>query len=623
MSQMSISGAVSGLDTASLINQLVSVQQAQQTLLATKQSKVQKTADAYGQLITQLNTLSTLSSDLAKTSAWQGTTATSSDTSVTATASGTTPTSITFDVTDIARAHTLVSANTYTSLTDVASTGSLTLTHGATATTINVGTGSLSDVVSAINNSGTGFKAAAVQVAPGQYRLQVASSVTGADSAFTLTGPAGFSAMNILTTGTDARIHIGTDPMTAYDATSSTNTFSSLVPGLSFTVSKPGVNGVTVGSTVDGSAIAAKVQKMVDAANTVLNYVGQQTAYDAVKKTGGPLLGESAARALQQNLLSAVSTAGAAGVHVTRDGTLTFSQTEFTAAYAADANAVAQAFGAKSAFARNALAPNTAVTLAGNTDATRGGTYAVKVTQAAQRESWTVTPAGGNVVGHTINLSRGATLISFVGQGGDTIDTAVAALNQQSAAAGLGITAVNNAGVMTFSAAGFGAAGAFSVTFDAGLGTKVTAGQDVAGTINGAAATGLGDVLSLTGSGDPASGLSLKVSTTAADIAATTGNVGSVTYTPGLAQRFATLVSDATNSTTGSLVTAQQGQQTEIKDIQDQIDSWNLRLTAYRETLTRQFTTMETTLAQLKSSMSAISGLSTNMLGSTTTSSSG
>ena len=33
MSQMSISGAASGLDTASIVNQLVSVQRNQQTLL--------------------------------------------------------------------------------------------------------------------------------------------------------------------------------------------------------------------------------------------------------------------------------------------------------------------------------------------------------------------------------------------------------------------------------------------------------------------------------------------------------------------------------------------------------------------------------------------------------------
>ena len=53
----SISGAVSGLDTQSIINSLVSVQANQQTLLQTQQSTAQKRLDAYTSLITSLNSL--------------------------------------------------------------------------------------------------------------------------------------------------------------------------------------------------------------------------------------------------------------------------------------------------------------------------------------------------------------------------------------------------------------------------------------------------------------------------------------------------------------------------------------------------------------------------------------
>ena len=42
MSQVSVSGMMSGVDTASLINSLVSVQQNQQTLLKNQQSQQQK-----------------------------------------------------------------------------------------------------------------------------------------------------------------------------------------------------------------------------------------------------------------------------------------------------------------------------------------------------------------------------------------------------------------------------------------------------------------------------------------------------------------------------------------------------------------------------------------------------
>ena len=78
MSQVSISGAVSGIDTASLINSLVSVQQNQQTLLKTQQSQQQKAVDTLGGLISSLGKLSTKAKALTDTSAWKGASAASS-----------------------------------------------------------------------------------------------------------------------------------------------------------------------------------------------------------------------------------------------------------------------------------------------------------------------------------------------------------------------------------------------------------------------------------------------------------------------------------------------------------------------------------------------------------------
>ncbi|MGZ4625619.1 MAG: flagellar filament capping protein FliD, partial [Kineosporiaceae bacterium] len=69
-----------------------------------------------------------------------------------------------------------------------------------------------------------------------------------------------------------------------------------------------------------------------------------------------------------------------------------------------------------------------------------------------------------------------------------------------------------------------------------------------------------------------------------------------------------------TNSSTGTLTSAQQGRLTEVKTLQAQIDAWNTRLAAYRDQLTRQFTAMETALASLKSQTSALAGLSPSML---------
>ncbi len=123
MAQLSISGAVSNLDTAAIVNQLVSVQGAQQALLRTQQGAAQKAADALKSLTGGVANLGTLARDLAATSAWQGTTASSSSPTVTATASGTRATSLTFDVTSVAAAHTLVSSDAVASTGTVVASG--------------------------------------------------------------------------------------------------------------------------------------------------------------------------------------------------------------------------------------------------------------------------------------------------------------------------------------------------------------------------------------------------------------------------------------------------------------------------------------------------------------------
>ena len=75
MSNVSISGAISGIDTASLINQLMTVEAQSQNTIKTRQTAAQKAADAYTTLITSLKSLATQSAALAKTSTWQGSSA--------------------------------------------------------------------------------------------------------------------------------------------------------------------------------------------------------------------------------------------------------------------------------------------------------------------------------------------------------------------------------------------------------------------------------------------------------------------------------------------------------------------------------------------------------------------
>jgi flagellar hook-associated protein 2 len=620
MAGVTISGAASGLDTASIINSLVQVQANQQSLLKNKQSGYQKTADAYTALMSSLASLATQASSLADTASWKGMTATSSSSSVTATATGTSSGSFTFDVTSVAARHALVSAGSVASTAvNVASTGSLTLTKSdGTTTTIDAGSGSLDEVVTAINTAKAGITASAVQVAPGEFRLQVSSQSSGSASTFTLDGLDGFTGTNVLAQGADATIHVG-DATTGYDITSASNTFADVVPGLSFTVSRV-ETGVTVSSSPDGTAVADSVQSLVDAANKILDTVATQSTWDATKKTGGPLLGQAAVRNLTQSILSTVGSAGAAGLSLTREGRLAFDKTAFTDAYATDPAAVAAQFGASVSFAKGGGVTGN-ITLVRAGDTAKAGTYDVTVTQAATAEQWSVA-AAGTLEGRTLSLARaGGSTFSYTAEVGEPIETSLRNINARLSAAGFGVGAAVSGGNVVLTAASTGAGAAFTAALDGVTQTQVTAGQDVAGTIDGLAASGSGSVLSLTSGTSGAKGLSLNVGVTAADVATSGGAVGQVTYSQGLGQRLASLLT-ATTGTDGTLATAKTGSDAQVKDLQEQIDKWDSRLETYRTMLQAQFTAMETAIQRLKSASSALASFTSTSSSSSTTSSS-
>jgi flagellar hook-associated protein 2 len=71
--------------------------------------------------------------------------------------------------------------------------------------------------------------------------------------------------------------------------------------------------------------------------------------------------------------------------------------------------------------------------------------------------------------------------------------------------------------------------------------------------------------------------------------------------TDGLAARLSVLAEIASDSVSGSIVTMANGEDSQAKDIQSQIDSWTLRLQQRKDTMTAQFNALETALSSLTS----------------------
>lgn len=350
-----VDGLVSGLDTSTLINQLMQLQAQPQARLKTALSSTTGEITAFQTLNTKLASLRTAAEAVAKASTWGAATATSSDTTVTGTAaSGAVNGSVTFSVTSLATAKSSVSTQTYSS---VSAGGAITDTpleiHGADGTlkaTITPTGTSLQAVVQAINGSkDAGVKAAAVQVSPGVYRLQLTATATGTANDFSVTGsggaPLGGLALSTASAARNATLHVG-DADAGYDISSSSNTVEGVMPGLTLKVTAL-AKDVTVQTDTDTGSISTSVKAMVDAANAALSSIKSLSSAGTVGSDGsrtgvGALSGEGLARSLTSSILQAV-TNGVGGVSMSqygvstdRDGTIKFDSTKFTTALTAD-----------------------------------------------------------------------------------------------------------------------------------------------------------------------------------------------------------------------------------------------------------------------------------------------
>jgi len=527
--------------------------------------------------------------------------------------------------------------DTETTLTDIragasatlsASSGSISATFAgglrvgeAKANNVSVGDGSLASVVSAINGAQAGVTATAVQVGSNAYRLQLGSTATGASSGLSLaTGElSGFGGFTTLTAGKDATLTVGTGPG-AYEIKSANNAVTGVMPGVTINLLEVSEDDeVTVDVTRDGEGLADKVDKLVKAANDALSYVKDQSAYNVQNKSGGPLLGDGLSSRLVSRLRNDLSrlvsgttlgSPGKAGLTLNSDGTVKFDRTKFLETYAKDPDSVAALFQQGGSASSSAAG----ISFSSASDTTREGSWAVNVTTAARQASST----GAEFVDGTldadenIDLKVGSKTASYSARNGETLASIAAGLTAAASEQGLGLVAAVESNKLVVRTINYGAESTFQLR-SSGTGSGLasaagvwesaqTAGQDVAGTINGVAATGKGQFLTAPAADQTLAGLTLRI-TASAPISGQT-----FTYAPGLAQRLDTIVKDATDSVNGQITLAITGRKRSVTSLDEQIDSWDTRLTLREASLKRQFSNLEVALSKAKSQGSWLSG---------------
>lgn len=166
--------------------------------------------------------------------------------------------------------------------------------------------------------------------------------------------------------------------------------------------------------------------------------------------------------------------------------------------------------------------------------------------------------------------------------------------------AGNSVAVSQSGGILNITSSRYGSASGVTITGGSGAAdlmgmTPVAkAGIDVAGTINGVAATGTGQTL-MAATGDASEGLRLTVT------GGSLGARGTVNFSRGYADQLNTLAGNLLTSD-GVIASRTDGLNASIKNIDSRQDDFNQRLVGIEARYRAQFTALDTMLSSLNQS---------------------
>jgi flagellar hook-associated protein 2 len=366
MAGMAVDGLISGLDTTSLINQLMQAEAIPQTLLKNKVTD----STTYITALQALNAkVAALADSAGKVSTPAGIdlhTASSSSATVTATAGpGATDGTIDFTVDKVAQSQVTVTGP-LTQWPDQPPVLTFVSADG-TVKQVTATSSSIADVAAAINKAGVGVSATRVSAGldpSGQplYRLQLSSTKTGAAAGFTayrgtpadVTAGTATSLLSEpgaaqIRAAQDAQLTLWAGTGAAQVVTSSTNSFTDVLPGVSVNVTATSAAPVTLTVARDDTAISAVAASLVSSLNDILSFISQKQAVTtSTNATGGTVVtagafaGDLTARDADQKLTASAQapingiSPSTYGIVVARDGSISFDAAIFATSMAAD-----------------------------------------------------------------------------------------------------------------------------------------------------------------------------------------------------------------------------------------------------------------------------------------------
>ncbi len=507
--------------------------------------------------------------------------------------------------------------------------------------TIDDSNNSLIGLRDTINKSNLGVKASIVGDGNGSsYKLLVTAPSGGFNeveiTAAETPGAAGLANFNFNQTarnltqqqdGKDAQLRVN-----GMSLTRSSNHITDVVEGLEFDLfNKSSTETVNVGITADKSLAEKAIRDFVASYNTFLADSGKLIGFDKDKNDYGSLRQDPMAKNLVQQVRGQLNAAvaglggnfttlAALGIRTELDGTLTIDDSTATTSFR---SAIDNNFeSVRDLFVPKTSSNNAQINVTKYTDKSTPGSYDVTITNQPTKGKLTagamVSTFPLDTTGKTYSFTAildGVTASSITlptktyATGADLAADIQSRINSDSAisAAKASVSVVFNSTTqkLEFTSAAFGSNSNFSISAasadmaDMGISVATgTAGTDVAGTVDGIAAFGYGNVL-LPALGSKAEGLNMQVSPGATS--------GKITFSRGFAGTFTSLI-DNFLQTNGLIKTRETSLSKDVDKVKTDLTSVDRRSQSYRARLQSQFNAMESIVRSLKSTGTFLTG---------------
>ena len=654
---LSINGVVSGLDTDNIVKGLLDIQQQQLDRMALRKTEIQQKQAAFKTIETRLLSLradtGVLSRNTNNPLTKLGVVASDPEAiSATATASAV-PGVYRLTVDSTAQSHQVASQGFVDADAEITQ-GTFEIRLGSgdlKSITIDSNNNTLAGLASAINSSGAGVSASIVQDSSGgaaPYRLLLSSTKTGASNAITVTNNLAASAgsavqpainfLNPVQAPSDARVTMGSGAG-ALSVTSNTNQFKDVIAGVSFDLLQANSgDSVTLTVSKDNSAAVSAVQSFVDSFNGVLQFIDDNSKYNADTNQGGVFLGNQSSARIAQTLRNTVQTVvpganplanrlSTVGISFNDSGRLVLDKSKLERALSGNVEGV-DAEDVKKLFAFGGESTSSGISFvlgSSRTKAPTGG-VGVNISQAAEQATVTgATALGASTVitaaNRTLQLTLdGKTATVSLSEGTYTAqqlaDHLESVINDSAELPGRTVKVGLSGGSLQLTSATYGTSSGLTIVdgtsvTDLGL----TAGQkdngrDVVGNfvVNGKTEVAVGRGRILSGDPDNENTADLQLSVTLSPGQVIAGVEGTVTVSRGLASSLDQALGQLLNSETGILTAADDGYDKQVESVQKSIDRQKTLFDLQEASIRKQFQALESAISQMNATSSYLGG---------------